>query len=116
MRAKYYQNDPKRREPEEITDVLGAIIERVGAGADLPAATLVEDWNGIVPERWKRDARPVGIRGGVLLVEVSSGASATLLRHDTAALLASISARFGSGVVDGVRVRVAAPIRSRKTL
>lgn len=106
MRAKYYGGDEIRRDPEEITDVLGTIIERVGTGANLAANTLVKEWATIAPVRWKEEARPVGIRRGVLLVEVSSGASATLLRHDTAALLSRVSDRLGSGVVEAVRVRV----------
>lgn len=106
VRAKYYGGEEPRRDPEEITEVLGSIIERVGGGTGQAGATLVAEWDAIVPERWREEARPVGIRGGVLLVEVSSGAAATLLRHDTAALLSRVSERFGVGVVEAVRVRV----------
>lgn len=114
MRAKYYRTEPASRDPEDITDLLGAIIEKAGSGADRPASTLVNEWDHIVPERWRDQSRPVGIRQGVLLVEVPSGAAATLLRHDTASLLSGISQRFGPGVVEAVRVRVAEPRRSSK--
>ncbi len=116
VRAKYYSGEEPRRDPEEITEVLGSIIERVGTGAGPAGATLVAEWDAIAPERWKLDARPVGIRRGVLLVEVSSGASATLLRHDTAALLSRVSKRLGVGVVETVRVRVSSPSSRRKNL
>jgi len=105
MRAKYYQEKP-RRSPEEITDILGAIIERVGTGADRRAGTLVEEWETIAPDRWRDRSRPVGIRRGVLLVEVPSGADASVLRHDTAGLLSAISRRFGPTLVTAVKLRV----------
>ncbi len=115
MRANYYREGPLRRDPEEITELLGAIIERVGTGAERSAAILVEQWDEIVPERWKKGSQPVGIRRGVLLVEVASGADATLLRHDTAELVDRIARRLGPGVVDAVRLRVLPAEAMRKT-
>lgn len=105
MRAKYYRERP-RDDPEEITDVIGAIIERVGTGADRSAAALIETWDDIVPDRWRGASKPVGIRDGVLLVEVRNGAAASVLRHDTADLLRRISERFGPGLVNAVKLRV----------
>ncbi len=102
MRAKYYRED-RPRHPEEITDILGAIIERVGTGAHRDAGALIEG------------CEPVGIRDGVLLVEVQTGAAASLLRHDTAALLARISERLGPGVVEAVKLRVSRAPRTSKT-
>ena len=115
MRAKYYREEPKRA-PEEITDILGAIIERVGGGADRSAADLVEAWDAIVPERWRHPVRPVGIRNGVLLVEVPSGAEASLLRHDSGALLKAISDHLGEALVTAVKLRVSRPRKTEKTL
>lgn len=113
MRARYYTGDDDRREPSPITEVLGTIIERVAAA---PAAgAIVEEWSQVAPERWIESGRPVGIRRGVLLVEVSTGADATLLRHDTARLLARISERFGEGIVEAVRVRVSPRASGGKT-
>lgn len=104
MRARYYTGDDDRREPAAITEVLGTIIEQVAAA---PAAgAIVEQWSELAPERWVEAGRPIGIRRGVLLVEVSNGADATLLRHDTGRLLARIAERFGEGSVEAVRVRV----------
>ena len=114
MRAKYYRGDEPRGEPEEITEVLGSIIERVGTGATPAVATLVDQWDVIAPERWRTDARPVGIRHGVLLVEVYSGAAATLLRHDTAALLERVVAYLGTGLVNAVKLRVSDRAARRK--
>lgn len=106
MRAKYYREEEPRREPEEITELLGSIIAGAGGGARPEAAAIVHEWDSLVSERWRRGVRPVGIRDGVLLVEVDSAATATLLRHDTAAVLGWISDRFGPGLANAVKLRV----------
>ena len=116
MKAKYYHPGEPDRELEEITELLGSIISRVGTGASVDAGTLVAEWKDIVPERWRDRARPVGVRGRVLLVEVRSGTDATVLRHDAADLLRRISGRFGGGLVDDVRVRVVPQEAPRKDL
>ena len=115
MRAKYYRPGEADREPKEITELLGSIISRVGTGASVDAGTLVAEWNDIAPERWRDRAHPVGVRDSVLLVEVQSGTDATVLRHDGAELLRRISDRFGNGLVDDVRIRVAPQKAPRKS-
>ena len=114
MRAQYYREEEPRKEPEEITDLLGSIIAQAGRGASPDASTLVSEWDALVPPRWRRVARPVGIRHGVLLVEVDSAATATLLRHDTADLLQGISAHFGEGLANAVKLRVSRGARNGK--
>lgn len=108
MRAKYYGED-RQRQPQEITDILGAIVERVGTGAGRSAAALVADWNSVAPERWRDLGTPVGIRDSVLLVEVPSGTAASALRHDTGSLLERISEEFGPDLVSAVKLRVSRP-------
>ena len=114
MRAKYYRRDTQRP-PREITDILGDIVARVGGGAGRDAATLVEEWQDVAPERWRVDSRPVGIRDRVLLVEVRSGAAASTLRHDSAALMSRISERFGPDLVSAVKLRVSRGFEEGKT-
>ncbi len=116
MRAKYYRPREADREPEEITELLGSIISRVGTGASVDAGTLVAEWNDIAPDRWRDRAHPVGVRGRVLLVEVRSGTDATVLRHDAAELLRRVSERFGDGLVDDVRICVAPQKAPRKNV
>ena len=116
MRAKYYRAEEADREPEEITELLGSIISRVGRGASFDTGTLIAEWKDIVPERWRDSAHPVGVRGGVLLVEVRSGIDATVLKHDVAELLIRIAHRFGAGLLDDVQLRVVLQRTPRKAL
>jgi predicted nucleic acid-binding Zn ribbon protein len=114
MRANYYNPDPERREPEPIDDLLGSIIERVGADKDLAISELVASWESIVPEAWRGRSRPIGVRERTLLVEVPSGAVASLLRYDSASLVSVVTDRFGPDLVHSVRFRVAGDVRGGK--
>lgn len=93
------------RQPEPISDVLGSVFEKV-TQVDRRAVELVEEWHEIAGRSW-HEARPIGLRNGMLTVEVASGSSASVLRFEVADLQAALSARFGSDLVTGVRLRVA---------
>jgi hypothetical protein len=104
MRAKYMSNEPERQ-PEEISDLLGEVLERVSTGADTRHGAIVEQWSEFAPGDWGRGA-PIGVKDGVLLVAVPDGATASLVKYQTAALIAAIDGRFGAGVVTGARAVV----------
>ena len=59
-RAKYlsYGN---RRQPEEISDVLGAVIERASVNIDVRQGDLIERWSEVAPGDWVQVAKPIGI-------------------------------------------------------
>jgi hypothetical protein len=107
MRAKYLASGDGHRRPVEITELLAPFLERVGTGAGMEAAHMFEDWSEVAGERWETRARPVGIRSGILLVEVPRGSDASLLKFDVPALITRIAARYGPDLVTGVRFRVA---------
>lgn len=104
MRAKYINTNP-RREPQEISDVLGRVIEGAAVGVDVRQADLVARWHGFAPGDWPAGV-PIGVREEVLLVEVPDGSVASLLRYQTASLLDAISDEFGEGLVRSVRLRI----------
>lgn len=106
MRAKYLASGDDHRSPVEITELLGAFLQGVGSGAGMETARLFEDWSEVAGERWGIRARPVGIRSGILLVEVARGSDASLLKFDVPALITRIAARSGPDLVTGVRFRV----------
>ena len=105
MRAKYLSNDESGRQPEEISELLGSIIEGASIHVDIREGDLVGDWHDVAPGDW-RLGTPVGVRDGVLLVLVPDGTTASLLRYQTGSLLEAISTRFGADLVTSVRVRV----------
>jgi Dna[CI] antecedent, DciA len=104
MRAKFLSYDD-RREPEEISAVLGAVVENVTVAADVRQGEIVSDWASFAPGDWMLGT-PVGIKDGSLLVTVPDGSTGSLLRYQTNTLLGAIVDRFGAGVVVGVRVRI----------
>jgi len=104
MQAKYLNTNP-RREPQEISDLLGKVIEGAAVGVDVRHADLVARWKGFVPGDWP-SGTPIGVRDEVLLVEVTDGSIASLLRYQTAPLLVAISDEFGAGLVRSVRIRI----------
>ena len=107
VRAKYYGGDSsKRKQPAEISDVLGSIIEKASVGIDVRHGQLVTDWKVFAPDDWVTFGKPVGVRDQALLVEVSDGSAATLLRYQKADLIKAIEERFGTGIVTAVKVRI----------
>jgi len=96
-----------RREPVAITELLGAILERVHGGTDARVHRLLTEWRAIAGTRWAERSRPVRVDGGILLVEANSPTDAGLLRYETGELLRRIDGAIGANVVDAVRLRVA---------
>lgn len=105
VRAKYY-GDKEPKQPTEISEVLGSIIEKAAVGIDVRHGQLVADWESFAPPDWVTFGTPVGVRDRTLLVEVSDGSAATLLRYQTADLLGAIEDHLGAGIVEAVKVRI----------
>ena len=104
MKAKYLQTG-KKRQPEEISDILGQVIESAAVGVDVRQADLISMWKTLVPPDWALGS-PVGVRDKVLLVEAPDGATASVLRYQVDPLMRAISDEFGSDLVCSVRVRI----------
>jgi hypothetical protein len=104
-RAKYL-NYGRRREPKEISDVLGAIIERASGSIDIRQGELIQRWDDIVPGDWIDVATPIGIKEQSLLVEVENGSAGSLLKYQTQQLIGAIAEEFGEDLVASVRLRI----------
>ena len=104
-RAKYLRYG-RRREPEEISNVLGSIIERASGSIDIRQGELIERWAEVAPGDWRSVATPIGIREQSLLVEVENGTAGSLLKYQTQQLVDAIADEFGSGLVTSVRLRI----------
>lgn len=108
MRAKYLGHK-KRREPTEISDILGSVIEQASGSIDVRQGDLIEQWVDVVPGDWAEAATPIGIRDHTLLVEVENGTAASLLKYQIQRLTDAISEVFGDDLVTGVKLKVATP-------
>ncbi len=115
MRAKYLSYG-KRREPTEISDVLGVLVERASGQIDVRQGELIERWKIIAPGDWPEVSTPIGIRGQTLLVEVASGTAASLLKYQTHQLVGAIRDAFGEGLVTSVKLRVSSEEKRGKGL
>jgi predicted nucleic acid-binding Zn ribbon protein len=104
-RAKYLKYG-RRSEPKEISDVLGAIIERASGSIDVRQGELIERWDDVVPGDWADVATPIGIKEQSLLVEVENGSAASLLKYQTQQLIGAITEEFGDDLVTSVRLRI----------
>lgn len=105
-RAKYLTYGD-RREPTEISDVLGSVIERASVNIDVRQGDLIGRWRDVVPVVWTEASTPIGVRDHTLLVEVENGTAASLLKYQIPSLIDVISTEFGEDLVTSVRLRVA---------
>lgn len=105
MRAKYLRYG-ERREPKEISDVLGAVIESASVNIDVRQGELIGRWNEVAPGDWADVARPVGIREQSLLVEVENGTVGSLLKYQIQQLIDAIADEFGTDLVTSVRLQI----------
>jgi hypothetical protein len=105
MRAKYLSND-ERRQPVEISEVLGAVIESASGRIDVRQGDLVDRWKEIAPGDWHDVAKPIGIRDQTLLVEVENGTTGSLLKYQTNQLIGAIHDALGEDLVTSVKIRV----------
>jgi len=105
VRAKYFNEKP-RKEPTEISELLGTLIENAAVGVDVRHGELVSEWEIVAPADWVTFGSPVGIRSGTLLVEVADGTAASVLKYQIDDLKQAIVERFGDRVVTHVRIKV----------
>jgi len=104
MRAKYL-NTKNTNEPLEISEVLGKVIENAAVGVDIRHADMIGRWESFVPPDWC-SGTPVGIRNRILLVEVSDGTTASLLRYQMVSLIGAITKEYGEDLVRSVRIKI----------
>ena len=59
MKRAKYLSYRERREPEEISEVLGSVIESASVNIDVRQGELIDRWRQVVPGDWVEVARPV---------------------------------------------------------
>lgn len=103
----------RRRDPERLGDVLRGLLRRYGLD-DLETWQRIEaEWAEVAPTPWDRQARPVSLAKGVLVVEAITPAAVGVLRYGVAGLMDRLARTYGQGVVEDVRLRAPSPRRPR---
>lgn len=91
---------------ERLGEGLDVILRRIGLPEIPDLGRLADNWESLAGEPFGTRSRPVGLSGGTLVLEVADGASATLLRYQTGALLQRLETRFGAPIATDIRFRV----------
>ncbi len=95
----------ERREPAFLGDVLRGILDRLGVG-DLDLWNRIqEEWPEVVGSPWDRQAKPIALTEGILVVEAVTPAAIGVLRYGTAGLKKTLNDRYGGEVIRDVRLR-----------
>ena len=94
-------------DPTPLKELLDSLLTGLGVARPVLTTELVERWDALAGEPFAGRSKPVHLQGGELVVEVSDGATATLLRYHEADLVNRLSAELGQGLVSAIRTRVA---------
>ena len=97
---------PSEREPRRVSDSLDRITRRLGGPSAGTATSVFSRWADLVGADIAAHARPVSLRGGVLVLAVDHPAWATQLRYMTSDLLGRIEGVAGKEAVTQIQVRV----------
>lgn len=90
-----------------VGDLIDQVLARVARADVAPIVSLRRHWE-VVAGDWAGRCRPVGLVGGVLTVEVSTGMDASMLRFSTQDLVEGVRNHLGADPsVDRVVIRIA---------
>lgn len=98
--------DPSDRDPTPLARALDAVTGRLGMAPTEHLSGVFAHWDEVAGPVVAAHARPVGLRDGVLHLEVDEPGWATQLRHLEGQLIERLSTHLGDGSVTAVRVRV----------
>lgn len=98
--------DERRRDPERIETLLDGILARLGVGPEATLTVLRSRWPEATGPGWGGTS-PVRFEGGVLVVEVPDGVTASRLQYDRTRVVARLNAVAAEAQVVDVRFRVA---------
>jgi hypothetical protein len=95
-----------REELRPIGSGLERLLRDMGMPEEFDVAALADDWAEVAGEPFAELSHPVSFGSGELVIEVSDGTAASLLKYHTGDLVERLGARFGRGAVSTVRIRV----------
>ena len=100
--------------PRKIGETLDALSKRLGLAPPDSLSKIFAGWEGLVGELLATHIRPVGLRDGVLTVEVTEPAWASQLKFLGDDLVRRVNEQVGAGTVAELAVRVVGTRRRTK--
>lgn len=98
--------ESRKRELTKVGELIDRVLGQVASAGVAPIVRLRAQWPELAGE-WAARSAVVGLREGVLTVEVRSGMDASMLRYDTASLLESVRKELGPNAdLDRIAIRV----------
>jgi predicted nucleic acid-binding Zn ribbon protein len=91
---------------KRLSENLDALTKRLGLAPPDSLSQVFAGWEALVGELMATHIHPVGLRNGVLTVEVTEPAWATQLKFLGNDLIRQINERVGAGTVTELSVRV----------
>jgi hypothetical protein len=81
-----------------LADVLVDVVESLGSSPS--RLEVIADWDELAPPTWRDEASPVRLEGKKLVVEVSDGATASVLKFRVAELIDSLNTQLATDQSD----------------
>ena len=96
----------RRSEPLEVGPIIGSVLEDLGLEAAAHVFRIGEEWATSVGAEVAEHARPIGMRAGVLEVEVDTSVWCQQLQLRRVEILENLRSRLGDEAPSGLRFRV----------
>ncbi len=100
-------------EPRPVGASLPDVARRFGLAAPNVLGAIFTDWDTLVGAAIARHARPVGLRNGVLMIDVDEPGWVTEIQFLRDDLLTRLAQAAGEGAVTDLSVRVRRSVGSR---
>ena len=116
--ARYPGDDPEAgwKPPKKIGETLDALTKRLGLAPPDSLSKVFSGWNALVGEPLASNLRPIGLRDGILTVEVTEPAWATQLKFLGDDVVRRINEQVGAGTVESLSVRVVGTRRGPRSI
>jgi predicted nucleic acid-binding Zn ribbon protein len=101
-RARRRRAPGEKTKPEPVGGVVEALFARLGIAAQVERASVIPRWEDLVGPRIARVARPTGLDGGTLFVEVESAAWRSELSLLRPSLMRKLNAGKRAGKIDRI--------------
>ncbi len=100
------RRERRRSQPTRVESMLESVLGELGLEATAAAHRVGQRWVAAVGPEIAKHARPVGLRGGVLEVEVDSSVWCQQLQLSSPEILAALERELGEAAPRDLRFRV----------